>query len=397
MAGANESSRWTDALLDRMRKTGDELADKPVAAVFKANGVDAVNAIMRTLVRNDQPVPEELPPEIRAYLAEAQPLPEWADMGKIKRAQQLYETWGVLITLCLFCASLPASYAAADGVKVLYLTARLDTDTRRRVMETGQFLIDVLTVGGLDEHGKGRRTIQRVRLMHAAVRHLIKARSDRGDPPVCGEEPPLWHPDWGTPINQEDLAGTRLAFSYIVADSLPRLGVRLPAKDVDAYLHLWNVIGHLMGVDDELLVHGIGDAKALVDAIRHRQFRASPEGQDMTKALLDLMDEMTPFHRLEETIAPLIRHLIGDDIADMLDIPKSKFPELGRLTRVNKWFFVHIFGRSKRDSPRYELASRIARPFGYDLVHGLFRLERGGVRAPFDMPDHLARSWELSG
>jgi ER-bound oxygenase mpaB/B'/Rubber oxygenase, catalytic domain len=267
------------------------------------------------------------------------------------------------------------------------------------VMETGQFLIDVLTVGGLDEHGKGRRTIQRVRLMHAAVRHLIMARSDRGDPPVCGEEPkepPLWHHDWGTPINQGDLAGTRLAFSYIVADSLPRLGVRLPDGDVDAYLHLWNVIGHLMGVDDELRVHGKADAKALVDAIRDRRFKASPEGKDMTKALLDLMDEMTPFHSFQETIPPLIRHLIGDDIADMIDVPKSKLPELGRLTRLNKWFFVHIFGQSHRDTPRYELASRIARPFGYDLVHGLFRLERGGERAPFDMPDHLARSWGLS-
>ena len=397
MAGASESSRWTDALLNRMRNTGDELADKAVEAVFKRDGVDAVNEILHTLVRNDQPVPEELPPEIRAYLADSRPLPEWADMGKIKRAQRLYETWGVLITLCLFCASLPASYAAADGVKVLYLTAQLDTNTRRRVMETGQFLIDVLAVGSLDdEHGKGRRTVQRVRLMHAAVRHLIKARSERGDSPVCGNEPPLWHPDWGTPINQEDLAGTRLAFSYIVANSLPRLGVRLPAKDVDAYLHLWDVIGHLMGVDDELRVHGIGDAKALVDTIRRRQFRSSPEGKDMTKALLDLMDEMTPFHRFQETIPPLIRHLIGDEIADMLDVPKSTLPEIGRLTRLSKWFYVHIFGRSERDSPRYELASRIARPFGYDLVHGLFRLERGGVRAPFDMPDHLARSWELS-
>jgi ER-bound oxygenase mpaB/B'/Rubber oxygenase, catalytic domain len=228
-----------------------------------------------------------------------------------------------------------------------------------------------------------------VRLMHAAVRNLIEERNK--------QQPGLWDPDWGTPINQEDLAGTRLAFSYIVADSLPRLGVRLPAKDVDAYLHLWDVIGHLMGVDDELRVHGKADAKALVDAIRDRQFRASPEGQDMTKALLGLMDEMTPFHRFDETIPPLIRHLIGDDIADMLDVPESKLPEVGQLARLNKWFFVHVFGQSHRDSPRYELISRIARPFGYDLVHGLFRLERGGERAPFDIPDHLARSWELSG
>ena len=175
---------------------------RPVAAVLERGGVDAVNAMMRTLVRVDQPAPEELPDEIRAYLVETLPLPDWADMGQIKRGQQLFETWGVVITCCLFCASLPSSYAAARGVKVLYLTARLDTDARRRVMETGQFLIDVAAVGGLDEDGKGRRAIQRVRFMHAAVRHLIKARNEL--------TPGMWHPKWGTPINQEDLAGSRL-------------------------------------------------------------------------------------------------------------------------------------------------------------------------------------------
>jgi len=389
MAGASRSSRWTDALLDRMRELGDPVADAPVAAVLERGDVDAVNAIMHTLVRTDQPVPDQLPDDIRAYLAETLPLPEWADMRKIKRAQQLFETWGLQIAICLFCASLPSSYAAADGVKVLYLTARLDTDARRRVMETGQFLIDVLTVGGLDENGKGRRTIQRVRLMHAAVRHLIKARNE--------QQPGLWDPNWGTPINQEDLAGTLLAFSYVVADPMRRLGVRVPAKDADAYLHLWNVIGHLLGVRDELLVRGISDAAALVDAIRRRQFRASPEGQDMTDALLNLLDEMTPFHRFDDTIPPLIRHLIGDETSDLLLVPKSDLvDDLGRLQRIAKWFFVHVFGRSERDSPRYRLVSRMVRPFGHDLLHGLFRLERGGERAPFDIPKHLARSWELS-
>jgi hypothetical protein len=202
MAGADGSSRWTDALLDRMRELGDPVADIPVAAVLERDGVDAVRALMRSLVRVDQPVPEELPDEIQAYLLETLPLPEWADADRIKRGQQLFETWGVQIAICLFCASLPSSYVAANGLKALYLTARLDTDARRRVMETGQFLIDVLTVGGLGEHGKGRRTIQRVRLMHAAVRHLIKARNEL--------TPGMWHPDWGTPINQEDLAGTLL-------------------------------------------------------------------------------------------------------------------------------------------------------------------------------------------
>jgi len=388
MAGADGSSRWTDALLDRMRELGDPVADIPVAAVLERDGVDAVRALMRSLVRVDQPVPEELPDEIQAYLLETLPLPEWADADRIKRGQQLFETWGVQIAICLFCASLPSSYAAANGVKALYLTARLDTDARRRVMETGQFLIDVLTVGGLGEHGKGRRTIQRVRLMHAAVRHLIKARNEL--------TPGMWHPDWGTPINQEDLAGTLLSFSYVVADPLRRLGVRVGAKDVDAYLHLWNVIGHLLGVRDELLVSDVADAAALVDGIERRQFKASPEGQELTGALVNLLDELTPIHRLDETIPPLIRHLIGEETADLLRVPKSDLADdLGRLARIANWFYVHVLGRVERDLPRYQLMSRIARPFGHDLLDALFKLERGGERPPFDIPDHLARDWDL--
>jgi hypothetical protein len=388
MAGATGGSKWSDALLDPMRELGDPLADGPVAAVLERGGADAVNALMQTLVRVDQPVPEEMPDEIRAYLVETLPLPDWADMGKIERGQQLFETWGLEIACCLFCASLPSAYAAAKGVQVLYLTARLATDPRRRVMETGQFLIDVANVGGLDENGKGRRAIQRVRLMHAAVRHLIKARNEL--------TPGMWHPDWGTPINQEDLAGTRMSFSYVFCEPMCRLGVRVPAEDVEAYLHLWNVIGHLLGVRDELLVHDIADATALVDAIRRRQFEASPQGQELTRALLELMDELTPVHRLDGTIPPLIRHLIGDETADLLLIPKSDLADhLGPLARLAKWFFVHVLGQIERDLPRYQLASRMAAPFGRDLLDTGLKLERGGDRASFDMPEHLARKWDL--
>jgi hypothetical protein len=371
-----------------MREFGDPVADTPVAAVLERGGVDAVRTMMRTLVRADQPVPEELPNEIQAYLFESLPLPDWADMDKIRRGQQLFETWGVQIAICLFCASLPTSYAAAKGVKVLYLTARLDTDARRRVMETGQFLIDALTVGGLDEHGKGRRTIQRVRLMHAAVRHLITARNE--------QTPGMWHSDWGTPINQEDLAGTLLSFSYVVADPIRRLGVELSAQDVHAYLHLWNVIGHLLGVRDEMLVRDVADAAALVDTIGRRQFAASLEGQGLTHALLDLLDELTPSYRFDETIPPLVRHLIGEQTADLLAVPKSHLAQdLGRFSRIANWFFGHVLGRVERDLARHQLMSELARPFGRELLDSLFRFERGGVRAPFDLPDHLARTWDI--
>ena len=389
MAGAHGGSRWTDELLDKKRQQGDQLADDAVEELLKRGDVQAVNELMRNLVSNDQLVPKDLPVEIQKYLAQNLALPAWADPVKIERGQKLFETLGLQISLCLFCASLPSAYAAAKVVKVLARTAQLETNTRRRIMETGQFLINVLAVGSFEPQGKGFRTIQHVRLMHAAVRKMIEGRKT--------QRPGFWDPNWGIPINQEDLAGTMLSFSYVPVESLPRLGVDVSTDDKEAYLHLWNVIAHLLGVDDDLRVEGIDDATALVETIRRRQFRASPEGREMTAALMELLDEMTPGHEFDETIPPLIRHLAGDDVADMLAVPPSKFTDdLGRLAQVANWFWVRAFGKSLRNSPRYQLVSDLVRPFGRELMLGLFALQRGGVRAAFDIPDHLARKWDLS-
>lgn len=390
MAGAPGGSRWTDDLLDSKRQQGDPLADEAVEELFKHGNVQAVNDLMRTLVSNDQPVPADLPAEIQKYLAAASPvLPNWADLDKIKRGHELFEEWGLQISLCLFCASLPTAYAAAKGVKVLNRTAQLETNARRRVIETGQFLMNVLAVDSFEPQGKGFRTIEHVRLMHAAVRKMIEARN--------GQRPGFWDPNWGIPINQEDLAGTMLSFSYVPVGPMRQLGVDVSTDDKEAYLHLWNVIAHLLGVGDDLLVDGIDDATALVETIRRRQFRASPEGRAMTAALMELLDELTPGHAFDKTIPPLIRHLAGDEIADMLGVPRSSLTDdLGRLTRAGNWFWVRIFGRTLRNSPRYRLVSGLVRPFGRELMQGLFTFQRGGVRAQFDIPDHLATKWELS-
>ena len=116
----------------------------------------------------------------------------------------------------------------------------------------------------------------------------------------------------------------------------------------------------------------------------------------MTAALMELLDEMTPGHAFDDTIPPLIRHLAGDDIADMLGVPPSKFTDdLGRLSRVANWVWVRAFGKSLRNSARYQVVSDLVRPFGRELMRGVFTLQRGGVRAAFDIPDHLAQKWEL--
>ena len=108
--------------------------------------------------------------------------------------------------------SMVTANRTSDGI-VIYRTAQLYTNPRRRIVETSQMIIDVMQEGGLEPGGYGVRTAQKVRLMHAGVRHLLLQRD--------------WNPAWGVPINQEDLAGTLASFSAMVLDGLMKLQTKI--------------------------------------------------------------------------------------------------------------------------------------------------------------------------
>jgi hypothetical protein len=369
---------WTNARLDELRLIGDPDADEVVTDLFARHDVDAVNALMVHLRSNEDPAASGLPPELIAFLASSAALPPWACMARLERAQELFQTFGIPITLCLFCASLPSAYAAANGVKVLYRTARLETDTRRRIMETGQFLMDVLAPGSFQEPaGVAVRSIQRVRMMHAGIRALIHQSGE-------------WDMAWGEPLNQEDLAGTLMSFAFVVGEPLPRLGIELTADESGDYIHTWNVIGSMLGIRDELLPKDIAEARELVATIRARQFAASTEGAVMTAALVNFLEHSTPTFGRLRIVPAMIRHLIGNPAADLVQVP-AETPEAWRLAGP----FRAIAGWLATRIARERVLRRVAEPVGREILWGVFNHERGGERAPFAIPDHLARTWDL--
>jgi hypothetical protein len=119
---------------------------------------------------------------------------------------------------------------------VLGLTARLETDAKRRLNETAQFHLDVMEPGGLEYGAHGFSDVRHVRLMHAAVRWLIE-HDPRAE----------WDPAWGTPINQEDLLETLLTFTEIVFEVFDRTGIIYTEDEANHYLHAWSVIGFHLG------------------------------------------------------------------------------------------------------------------------------------------------------
>ena len=370
---------WTDPFLDSMRQTGDPPADAVVAELFAggATVVQAVNYLMRDLVENDDLPSRALPQHVRDYF-QACSLPAWADPARLALGVDVFQRFGPLVILLLNAYSLPLCYAGRKGVQVLARSERLHSNPKRRIIETAQMIIDVMSPGGLDpaSRGAGLRSAQKVRLMHATIRHLV------------GEDP-SWDPAFDLPINQEDLAGTLCAFSTAVLDGLARLDVDLSRAEIDAYMHTWNVVGHVMGVREELLPANFAEGRALSDRIAERCFEACPEGQMMNRALLEMMAEMVPGTALDGVPAQFVRHFVGDAVADMLAVP-----DRGESPLLRAW---QVFGRVSDDATDRSLVVRqLARRFSGLFIDGLMLANRGGQRLPFNIPTELRQVWGVN-
>jgi len=367
---------WTDEFLDSMRLVGDPLADAVVAELFAggANVVHAVNYLMRDLVENDDMPSRALPQPVRDYFGRRL-LPDWTDPARLRRGTELFHRYGPMIIMLLNAYSLPLSYAARKGVQVLARTERLHSNAKRRIVETAQMIIDIMAPGGLDpdSQGKGLRSAQKVRLMHATVRHLL------------GKDP-TWDPEFGLPVNQEDLGGTLGAFSVAVIDGLERLGVELGADEIDAYMHTWNVVGHVMGVRPELLPENHAAGKRLVTRIGERHFAACPEGQMMTAALLEMMTAIVPGNIFDHVPAQFVRFFVGEEVAQILALPDHGDTPLVGALRVLGHTGDTVGDRSTQ-------IQALARRFSGLLIEGMMLVSRGAQRTPFNIPTELRQVW----
>ena len=376
--------RWSTEFLDSMRKQGDPEADAVIRALFAEGEVNAVNTLMETLVKNDGLPSPLLPKVVRDYLVETSKIP-LVQPKQIARAQELFGLNGPEMLVVLGFYSLPASYAAKKGVQVIYRTAFLKDRPVRRVFETTQMVIDVLSPGGLEPTGRGRVTVEKVRLMHAAVRHLI----------VSDQKLPWDSEALGLPINQEDMAGTLMTFSFLVLDGLHRLGIELKKEDQEAYLATWVSLGRVLGLREEMLPGNLDEARELTKIIYTRQIAPSPQGTQLARALLDGMAGLIPLASLRTIPAGLVHFFLGDDaimgqnIAKLLGVPEEKWPLLA----------VRLLGELGEISQRFgsDPIGAVIRFFSRHFIQGLLDVERGGVRSPFFVPDALQERWGLPG
>lgn len=323
------SVQYSSEKLNALRLVGDPAADRVVEELLAKNGKPYAREMMKQLTdlkEGDFFIEEKI---LQDFYNENARIPDFLSRKDIIRATGFYEKYQKEIGVILGCYSLPYCYLAEDGARVLQLSGRIKNDTYNRLKETGDFLRNVMKPE-VWESGDIFRILLKIRLLHAVTRYFT-LQSGR------------WNLDWGYPVNQEDMAGTNLSFSYIVVKGLIKLGIQPDAVEEMAYLLTWSGIGQVMGIVPGLLVNTYKEAYLLDKAIAGRHFRKSEVGMELTAALMDCYKSMADDELLAGFLQSQSRLLLGEQYAGWLGIPKGRIsvPVLNVLNKASS-FFTHI-------------------------------------------------------
>jgi hypothetical protein len=374
------ANRWTNELLDSMREMADPPADGVVEAVIQSGGLEAFDQLMRHLVNNRDVIPSSLPPVVHDFFEETKILPAWTDQAKIDKGEEVFDLYGPEMVMMLFFVSLPYAYATKKGSHVLAITSELTKHVHRRIFRTAQFIMDVMQDGGLGPDGRGIRSAQKVRLLHASIRYYIANK------PKWKSK---WDPAWGLPINQEDLAGTMMDFAVGVMRGLQRSKIRLSPEDAEAYLHCWKVVGHIMGICPELMPENVEDAYNLANTIIARQIGESDSGKLLIKDLIGFMQRFMPplFGGFPATAT---RYLAGDQIADVIEAGHFDWTLL--ILKLQ----IFLFDIAEKLKFRFPGIQKYIRFVTWSLIERVVLYEEGDQGTYFEIPDRLRKHWGIS-
>jgi hypothetical protein len=370
-----------DSLLE-LRGDGDPAADELLREAVKQSGRTAAE-ILAGLRRPTADIPPWLHDLLDGWAQQGPGLPSWSDPALMAAGQRFFDDYDLAICSVLFTASLPSAYAGAQGVVVLARVSQLAEPgtVARRIAETGQMLLDITQPGALERGGTGYRRIVRTRLLHAAVRAvLLGPGAPGGTWPSAAD---------GIPVNQEDLLATLATFTVVVFRALSRMGVVVSVAEQEAYLHVWTVVGELLGIGEATRMWKPQEAQNLTTHLQESLQAASADGAFLMSVLLDEMEFAMPLGWLQIP-RTLVRFLAGDRVADMLAVPPSA------------WWSPALAvgaGLSKRAS-HFPFARRLgmlpAQLVGRRMIELWIEENQRGERGPFSITAEQRRRWRIA-
>jgi hypothetical protein len=286
------SERWTDAFLNTMSKQGDPLADDFLTRIMSSNEMANIQKIFAEMDSNNEIPPATTFPELSEFFAATHNLPSNIDLQRIGRGEKVFQENAFTGALVLLTKSLPEGYAAPNLSIILNLSGNLRTHPYKRLLATLQTVVNVSTFHGFQDGGRAVITAQKLRLLHAGIRHLTRRYR------------PDFEPRYGIPVNLEDMLGTVMGFSYLVIEGMRTLKAGLTLQEEEDYLYLWRVFAQMMGIHPadkpdsfEYIPDSVDDAKAFYEAYRRRHYVTAdknPDGVVLGHSNLTMLKHFVP-------------------------------------------------------------------------------------------------------
>lgn len=310
--------RWsplhlTSTELAPRRFEADALMDAAWSDIARCStgSVDLVSRLEAAAVTSDS---------VKALFREVAEIPTWVDWGKVQHGQRVFQKYMLHASVTLLYSSLIGGFSSGAIVKVLLATGYLAHPSPRRVtkrvMETAAFVFAVCL--DVKPGSAGWQAAIKVRGLHAAVRRRLGARNRSWD--SAGHR--------GVAINQEDMCVTLLAFSDFVLHGIERLAGNansLSLDDKESYIHLWRYVGYLLGVSERYNpCTSVETARASAESICMHIVEPDHDSRRLVHHLLKssiVGGEHGFVYRAE-----IFRFMVGDTLADLLQIPKRPSP-----------------------------------------------------------------------
>ena len=393
---------WSDEVMDYKRLQADPLADRVISTILSAGLQHEINKVFATLVENSSfhpssfaKFPKPVYAAVTEYFEQTSKLPPWANQQKMEAGAKVFSLYGPQIALLLNVKALPMCYSCWRGAYVLHQTGRLSERSgslhplARRLMETSQMVMNVLTPGSMAPGGSGIVTIQKVRLIHAAIRYFIKQHA-------VGKG---WDTaTYGEPINQEDLAGTLMSFSALVVKGLHQLNIKLSAAETAGYMHSWRVVGYLLGIHEDLLPDSYKEGWNLGITIVRRQAGASKEGKELTRACINFLQYVVPGNLFDDLPEYFIWYFMqdvskasGKELAEILGVHTQKSIKGRLLLKVARLFLGELDGLDNHSA----FVRRISTHFNREMLKGFMSYYNEGKQNHFYIPPSLQADWKL--
>lgn len=301
----NLLAQYTSPNFDQIRLKQDVLADLAVKGLVNQPHLASVVNSWQVIPSK---LPDNFPEELRLYFKFYLHKEKEFSGGEHRLAQEFFEQRGDMYLAMLGFYSLPYCYAFADGAQVLVRSQRILDQIGVRLGETTGFVLTIFKPGAFSSQDEAFLICAKVRLIHAYSRYFIQKYAVD------------WSPDYGKPINQEDLLGTNLAFSHLVLRGMTKLGMSPSAKEHQAVLGYWKWIGELMGIDPSFWPSTAKEAFELERLIRKRHLKPSDAGKKLTKALLEFYQKNIPEPFLASQLEALLSFFLGKEASKAVGI-----------------------------------------------------------------------------